>query len=287
MKSVDPGILSKSVCFTFTPSELAQKLYFYPTWCGHYYCNQNYFMKRNSYPPLLVAFVRNGFFHVEYRNISFEAGKGDVILLDCQEPHYYHAHDGLEFLYMHFDGSNSRQICQYILDNIGPLIQQDTNVLIGRELYNMVEFYAHDGIENSIKASMRIYRILEYLLTPNKIKVQDENPIEQTIHFIKNNIGKEIDLAQLASIAKMSPYYYAHLFKKQTGFSPIEYVINARIDRAKILLVHTKQPIAEIAYLLGYASSNSFINIFVKRIGMSPRQYRKLHQSLVKKKTSL
>lgn len=86
---------------------------------------------------------------------------------------------------------------------------------------------------------------------------------------------------KLAAIAKMSPYYYSHVFKEQTGFSPIEYVINTRLDRAKILLVHTKQPIAEIAYSLGYASSNSFINIFVKKIGVSPTQYRKTHQSLI------
>ena len=279
MKSVDPGILPKSVCFTFTPSDLARRLYFYPTWCGHYYCYASYFMRRDSYPPLLVAFIRNGLFHVEYRGNSFEAGKGDVILLDCKEPHYYQAHDGLEFLYMHFDGANSHEICQHILENTGPLIQQNTNALIGRELYNMVEFYAHDGIENSISASARIYRILEYLLTPDTIKIQDENPIEQTIHHIKNNIGENISLNKLASIAKMSPYYYSHIFKEQTGFSPIEYVINTRMDRAKIMLVHTNQPITEIAYTLGYASSNSFINIFVKRIGCSPRQYRKTHQS--------
>lgn len=280
MKSVDPGIYAKSCCFAFTPSDLAEKLYFYPTWCGHYYCNQNYFMKRESYPPLLIAFVRSGKFHIEYRNFSFDAGKGDVILLDCREPHYYHAHDGLEFLYMHFDGANSHEICQHILANTGPLIQQNTNALIGRELYNMVELYSHNGIESGIQASSRIYRIFEYLLTPNKVKFQNENPIEQAIIYIKNNIGKDIDLNTLANIANMSPYYFAHLFKEQTGFSPIEYVINTRIDKAKILLIHSKQPIAEIAYELGYSSSNSFINIFVKRVNMTPRQYRKLNRGI-------
>lgn len=279
MKSVDPGILSKSVCFSFTPSELAKKLYFYPTWCGHYYCDENYFMKRLTYPALLVVFIREGTMHVEYRNKCFDAKKGDVILLDCTEPHYYQAANGLEFLYIHFNGSNSHEICQHILEQTGPLIQQDSNVLIGRTIYNMVEFYNHDSIETMIQSSMRIYQILEYLLTPNKFKIQNETPIDKTIHYIKNNIGKNIDLEQLSSLANMSPYYYAHCFKQQTGFSPIEYVINTRMDKAKILLVHTNKSIEEIAYDLGYASSNSFINIFVKRINMSPRQYRRLHQS--------
>lgn len=66
MKSVDIGVLPNSVCFSFTPSELAKKLYFYPTWCGHYYCTKNYYMKRESFPPLLIVYVRNGIFHFEY-----------------------------------------------------------------------------------------------------------------------------------------------------------------------------------------------------------------------------
>lgn len=279
MKSVDPGILPQSVCFSFTPSETAKALYFYPTWCGHYYCNHNYFMRRDSFPPLLVAFVRNGLFHIEYRGLTFDAGKGDVVLLDCREPHYYHAHDGLEFLYMHFDGSNSHEICQNILDQTGPLIQQESNVLIGRQLYNMVDFYVHDGIETMFQSSMRIYHIFEYLLAPSSQQMNNDNPIDRTIRFIRGNVGKDITLNELAAVANLSPYYYAHCFKQQTGFSPMEYVINTRLEQAKILLVRTIKSVAEIAYELGYSSSNSLINMFVKRVGVSPKQYRKSHQS--------
>lgn len=60
MQSVDPGILSESVCFPFTPSQSAKELLFYPTWCGHYYCTGSYFMKRDSYPPLLIVYIRKG-----------------------------------------------------------------------------------------------------------------------------------------------------------------------------------------------------------------------------------
>ncbi len=279
MKSVDPGILPQSVCFSFTPSELAKQLYFYPTWCGHYYCNKNYFMRRDTFPPLLVVFVRNGLFHFEYRGLTFDAGKGDVILLDCTEPHYYQAYDGLEFLYMHFDGSNSHEICQHILDQNGPLFQRDNNVLIGRQLYNMVEFYVHDGIESMFQSSMRIYHIFEYLLAPDIQKFHNENPVEMAIRHIRSNVGKDISLEELANVANLSPYYFAHCFKDQTGFSPMEYVINTRLDRTKIMLANTTRSVSEIAYEVGYSSSSSLINMFVKRMGMSPTQYRKSYQN--------
>ena len=62
-------------------------------------------MKRDSYPPLLIAYIRKGRFRVEYRGEFNVAEAGDILLLDCIEPHYYHAEDGLEFVYMHFEGS--------------------------------------------------------------------------------------------------------------------------------------------------------------------------------------
>ena len=67
-------------------------------------------MKRDFYSPLLIVYVRNGNFHFEYRDLVFEAQKGDEVHLDCTEPHKYHARDGLEYLYLHFDGSNSHEI---------------------------------------------------------------------------------------------------------------------------------------------------------------------------------
>ena len=277
MKSVDPGILPQSVCFSFTPSELARKLYFYPTWCGHYFCTENYFMKRKTYPPLLIIFIRTGRLHVEYEDQCFDAEKGDVVLLDCSKPHYYHAYDGLEFLYMHFDGSNSHEICQHIIETKGALIREDGNVLIGRLLYNMVDFYQNGGIETMFQSSMRIYHVFEYLLKPPVVQPESQTAVEESIQYIRRNYSESLNINILAKAASLSPYYYAHSFKEETGFSPMEYVTNTRLEHAKIALVRTQKSIEEIAYDVGYASSSSFINMFTKKVGCSPKQYRKLH----------
>lgn len=279
MKSVDTGVLSKSVCFSFTPPDLARQLYFYPTWCGHYFCTKNYYMKRDSFPPLLVVYIREGKFHFEYRDLIFDAEKGDVVLLDCTEPHYYHAYDGLEFVYMHFDGSNAHEICQHILSQSGPLIRHENNIMIGNLLYNMVNFYQYDGIETMFQSSMRIYHVFEYLLAPDRQQYEKENPIENAIRYIRSNMADDISLESLANEANLSTYYFAHCFKDQTGFAPMEFVINTRLNQAKILLARTSKSVAEIAYEVGYASSGSLINIFTKKEGLSPGQYRKIYRT--------
>ena len=278
MRIVEAGILPQSICFSFTPSELAKKLYYYPTWCGHYYCNSNYYIKRETFPAVLVAFICKGEMQVEYREKFFEAQRGDVVLLDCLEPHYYHAKDELEFLYINFSGCNAHEISQHIIQEAGSLLRQQSNILISKELHSMVDLYTNNDIETMFQSSMRIYRIFENLLMTDTVDDTKQEPINDTIHYIKNNISKNISLDVLADIAKMSPFYYAHCFKKQTGFSPIEFVINTRIDYAKALLVRTTKSVEEIAYMAGYSSSSSFITAFMKRTGISPKQYRKYHK---------
>ena len=67
------------------------------------------------------------------------------------------------------------------------------------------------------------------------------------------------------------------LFKKETGYSPEEYVSIAKINYAKLMLRTTVLPVSEIAEFLGYSSSASFINAFRKRRGIPPNQYRKMY----------
>ena len=292
MKSVDIGVLPNSICFSFTPSEIARQLYFFPTWCGHYFCTSRYYMRRDHYPPLLVMYIRKGILNVEYRGETKQAGEGDVVLLDCSEPHYYHAENNLEFLYMHYDGSNAHEITRRIIslhgwllkreetDAEGRLIRDSRNEQVNLLLQDMVYLYEHNHAETMFESSMRIYKLFEILLSLSLQEQKEELPITAAVEYIRANVGRPITLDELAEVAKLSPYYFSHMFKRETGFSPMEYVINTRIEHAKTLLLTTARSVAEIADEVGYASSGSLINLFVKKVGESPKQYRKSHMGM-------
>ncbi|MDO4617875.1 MAG: AraC family transcriptional regulator [Lachnospiraceae bacterium] len=278
MKSVDRGVLPHSYCFYHTPPEANQNLMYYFTWIGHYFCTDEYEFKRKNYPHPLVFYIKKGVLNIDFRGEHKKAKAGDVVLIETLEPHRYYADDGLEFLYIHFGGVNSHEMCSYIIEQHGWLISRESNHRVERLIDSTLDFIRHEGFESPFQTSMRIYQLFDILLAPTDSEKQEQTPIDDTIHYIRTHVGESITLEQLADIAALSPYYFSHRFKRQTGFSPMDYVINTRIEKAKVMLLRTNTPIADIADEVGYGSSSSLINLFVKRVGISPAQYRKNHQ---------
>lgn len=98
--------------------------------------------------------------------------------------------------------------------------------------------------------------------------------IDQVKHYLDANYTEPLSLPTIASRFNVSPFYLAHQFKRQTGFSLIRYLIRRRIGEAQSLLINTNYSITKIAGLVGYDDANYFSTLFGKMIGISPTQYR-------------
>lgn len=280
MKSVDPGILNHSECFSFQPSEVAARTMKYLTWCGHYFCTSSYFMERETYPYVLVIFVRDGHMDVRYCVKNYLIGKGDVLLIDCLNPHYYRAHDGLEFLYVHFDGHCSHEVTELIIqNNNSPVFRRSHNLKVGKEIFDCVQFFSKGGITNIFQEAFHIERILYLLSCEAEEKITETSPMEKIITHIHENFTRTITVEELAKLANVSTSYLAHTFKKQTGYAPVEYVLKMRMERAMMLLTHSNKTVSEISEEVGYDSLPVFIKIFKRKTNYSPSAYRKLQKS--------
>lgn len=280
MKSVDPGIFQRSECFSFLPSEMAKEAdLMYATWCGHYFCTNQYYMERDTYPNALLMFIRNGKMDIRYGGQSYQAKRGDIVLMDCVHPHYYRAHDGLEFLYLHYDGGATHYLTDYLIEmNGSPIFLMENNLEISKELYDFVQAHIRGTVFNPFHLSHWISGLLYKLSVAAIPPIKEDSPVDQAIKYIVENVGKQITLDDLARLTNFSPFYLSHTFKKQTGYSPSEYIINVRLDHAQVMLMHTRKTISEIADAVGYSSSSSFINVFTKKVGMTPKAYRTQQQ---------
>ncbi|WP_338556463.1 response regulator [Paenibacillus sp. KS-LC4] len=93
-------------------------------------------------------------------------------------------------------------------------------------------------------------------------------------HYIRSRLNQEITREELAAHVYLNPAYLSRLFKKETGLSLSDAIIQERIQEAKRLLEETEYKITDIAEKVGYTSLGSFSNLFKRVVGVTPQLYR-------------
>jgi AraC family transcriptional regulator len=101
------------------------------------------------------------------------------------------------------------------------------------------------------------------------------NRLRQVLDYINARLDAPISLFDLAGVADIAVYHFAHLFKETMGCAPHQYVLNQRIERATSLLRDTNLTIAEIALRCGFSDQSHLANTFRRTIGVTPRAYRR------------
>ena len=118
--------------------------------------------------------------------------------------------------------------------------------------------------------------LLNYLLRNRTGHATDllEQSVEKAKIIMDERVSGEIDLYDLASELNLSYSWFRKTFKEYTGHSPARYFQLLKLRRAQRLLSDTELSIKEIAYSLGYKSTEHFFSIFKKHTGCTPSAYR-------------
>lgn len=99
--------------------------------------------------------------------------------------------------------------------------------------------------------------------------------INEVKKYIQEHRSFNITSEDVCKALSCSRSHISHQFKSQTGMSIREYITVLRLNDAKHLLKYSDLSITEIAFTVGFGSSNYFTNVFKKDTGMSPGTYRK------------
>lgn len=97
--------------------------------------------------------------------------------------------------------------------------------------------------------------------------------LRQATEYIQAHLDEDISLSEIASELGMSQYYFCHLFKRSTGISPHQYLIQQRVERAKDLLKRSQLTITAIALECGFSNQSHFAKYFRKHTGMNPKKF--------------
>ena len=99
--------------------------------------------------------------------------------------------------------------------------------------------------------------------------------IKQIMKHIQHNYSTDLTVEDICKQFGCSRSYFSHTFKKESGKSFREYLIDIRLEHAKRLLTLSNLNITEVAFSVGFSDSNYFTNIFRKKNGIPPLAYRK------------
>lgn len=196
----------------------------------------------------------------------------------------------------HTEFSDQENPLHYIVLGVEDLIFSPTNKEAGGKfcLYNYKDYkyevlFYLKAILNEVENKGIYYeRICNNLLEVLIINI--ERRTKHTMSFLPSkfipkecalikrhidcNFKDNITLDSLAELSHMNKYYLAHTFKKYMGISPINYLIQRRIDESKWLLETTDMSISEIASALSFSSQSYFSQSFKKILNQSPSEYR-------------
>ena len=155
------------------------------------------------------------------------------------------------------------------------------------QFINFAQLMMHEFQEQKPGFEKVCHGLLEVLLVYNSRK-QNLSVISESSfqlskecalakRYIDTNYSQNITLDLLAEITHINKFYLAHSFTECIGQSPINYLADRRIEACKELLTTSDLSVTQIASSAGFSSQSYFSQIFNKKVGMSPRQYRKLY----------
>lgn len=101
--------------------------------------------------------------------------------------------------------------------------------------------------------------------------------VKQAIRLMEKQYCDNISLTSVAEQLQLSPSYFSRIFKENTGQSFSDYIMTARIESGKRMLVESQALIKEIGERLGYHKTNYFIKVFKESTGLTPGEYRRMH----------
>jgi YesN/AraC family two-component response regulator len=223
---------------------------------------------------------------------TFKAG--DMLLLGPRLPHAWKEHDqqelqGIKAITVKFDEAFQHSVLN-TMHEFAPILSLLNKASSAVVIPDTLQAKLTDKIENLLMQTpaRQLLSVLDILLTisehetttllpDNKQVYQgvESQRAKDAINHIFATYLEPLDVSILADIAGVHPSSLGRLFKKNTGYSPTEFINQVRVNHACNLLMTTKLSVLEISSQSGYQNLSYFNRIFKLLKGDSPSAYKK------------
>lgn len=260
-------------------SDFAMEHLYYMEDFDRFYYSKNSFTERRNFNSFMIGYTYSGNGILRYGEREYNLSKEDGFYINCNHYHYYEAvSDVWDVAILHLGGPllpyHHNQFMQYA----SPIFHEPLSGNTQEYLEALLGLYSQPVLNRDWLASGCIDTLLNHLLKmKSNESVKDStlpDSIRYLIKYMDSNFTQPLTLDFLSDFAGVSKYYLSREFKKYTGFSPNDYLITLRINKAKSMLTNTTLPAVKIAREVGIYDNNNFTNLFKRKTGMTPIQYR-------------
>lgn len=107
-----------------------------------------------------------------------------------------------------------------------------------------------------------------------QMRARDRGRAVEAALWLDAHCTQDIDLAQAAAVARLSPFHFLRLFADVTGVTPHQYLVRSRLRHAARLLTADARAITDVAFDAGFGDVSNFVRTFHRAAGASPRRFR-------------
>jgi AraC family transcriptional regulator, arabinose operon regulatory protein len=246
--------------------------------CGYQrFRTKNFSCKRpNGRLDYQIIYIYKGCGHYLINGEVKTVTAGNILVFPPNVPqvYSYYAIDSPEVFWIHFTGSDCKQLIdnhQLCSGNIGENLPIKTlfqdiilELQLKRPLFETVIINDFNKLLTMIERSQ--------LLRNNH---ENRSSMDHLIIQLNHHYMDAWTISSMAECCSLSKDYFAHCFKKLMGISPMQFLTDLRMDKAKELLQDEELNISAIATLVGYEDPLYFSRVFKKTTGLSPKSYYK------------
>jgi AraC-like DNA-binding protein len=246
-----------------------------------------------------VVFILNGQGTQVLEGNEYLVSAGDVFVLQGNQRHYFKDASNVEIVNLMFDAESQPDMinnCIRLMDGYKALFILEPHFRAKHNFNNMLRLKRNElaSIELILNAMFmeqenkwegydvilsNRFEELIILLSRNYSKIDTNKAkalvrISKVLDFLENNYSENLNIDDLAEKAIMSKRNFMRIFRGAVGLSPIHYLKQVRLQKARTMLRDTNLQVTEISDACGFTDSNYFIKCFKSAYSTTPFKYR-------------
>ncbi len=279
--------MSENIVFSYDSANDDLPVFFVN--CGHEYVTSpsyrwNGRLRGISTEFAIWQYTISGCGAIDYDGETHLLYPGDAFMVTVPDDHVYYlpdSSDGWEFVYLTTGGSGIIDVTKKLQDSFSSLVFHTANSATAWDVVDFIERHRDKNLPGRFTASSYAYSFWMQVISEIYSAAGgggNRALMDRVIAFLQKNVGNvPCEVADIAAALGFSRAHFSRLFKAETGISPAKFILDWRLRFAARTIFSENCLIKEAAWKSGFADPSHFCNVFRRKFGCTPDEFRGKH----------